>query len=177
MWSAASAITGGELSQLEQLETIRGPLRQPELRRAACAGAAIWNAQKTERFIAVSVHIRFIFAIWIVGLLLGVLIKQFLLFALILNLSKVAPLSTVPIARFTWAVPLSNTRDPTEAELRDEKRLLTSTPAVGSVPAVRRNAQKELCRDKRTCVPSGKFLGARRGDRRKEKQDQYVKCH
>ena len=53
------------------------------------------------------------FGIWIVRLLVVVLLKQLLVFGVILNLRNVVPFSAVPIALFPLAVHLSDKRDPT----------------------------------------------------------------
>lgn len=115
--------------------------------QAACAGAgaAIWNAEKTGLFLTVWVS-QAHFGIWIVGLLLGVLKKQFLVFGCILNLRNAVPFSTVPTVQFPLAVHLSDKRDPMEVKLRDEKHLLTFMATIGSHPSGSESWCRRSCR-------------------------------
>lgn len=101
-WSATSAISIVELSWLEQLETVQVHLQELELLQAARAGAAIQNADKTGLFLTMWVS-QAHFGIWIFGLLWGVLIKQFLVFGLILNLRNVIFCS--PNSAFSFICP------------------------------------------------------------------------
>lgn len=157
------------------METIQVPLQQLELLQAACAGAgaARRNAEKTGVFLTVWVS-QAHFGIWIVGLLLGVLIKQFLVFGLILNLRNVVPFSTVPIAQFPLAVHLSDRGIPRKLNCAMKNTCSHSRLPQGHIPVVLRAGAEGaagLYRDKRIYVPSGKFLGACKGEWRKEKQD------